>query len=231
MRHSFDIKVITDGKNHVLDFLDQCYKDFVEEVATSPSDPKQLGFEAHRILADHLQDNYDLYVYLEDDLLIQDPFFFWKIFWFQQQCGDHCVLMPHRYELFWKPVDTVDRFFIDGPMEVHELKQIIPDPPKAISANLPGGNISFISPDNPHSGCFILTKKQLEYWSNQSWFLDRDCCLISPLESAATLGILKTFTVYKPHISCASFLELQHWGVNFRNLIGGQISYSKDVGR
>ena len=188
-----------------------------------------MGFEAQRILVDHLPDNYDLYVYLEDDLIIHDPFFFWKVFWFQQNLGEQCVLLPLRYELFWYPVDTVDRFFIDGPMDVNDLQMLIPDPPRSISTPLPGGNITFVSPDNPHSGCFVLTKDQLQYWSDQSWFLDGDCSFISPLESAATLGLLKTFTLYKPHISCASFLELQHWGVNFRNLIGGQIHYLKSA--
>ena len=129
---------------------------------------------------------------------------------------------------FLKPVDTVDRFFIDGPMDVKDLQMLIPDPPRSISTHS-RRKYYFLSPDNPHSGCFVLTKDQLQYWSDQSWFLDGDCSFISPLESAATLGLLKTFTLYKPHISCASFLELQHWGVNFRNLIGGQIHYLKSA--
>ena len=103
----------------------------------------------------------------------------------------------------------------------------IPDPPRSICSLQE--EILLLCPDNPHSGCFVLTKDQLQYWSDQSWFLDGDCSFISPLESAATLGLLKTFTLYKPHISCASFLELQHWGVNFRNLIGGQIHYLKSA--
>ena len=223
LRHHFTIKVVTDGHHHVLDYLEPAYSELVEEVPTSPVDPKCLGFEAQKILADHLSQEYDLYVYLEDDLLIHDPFFFHKIFWFQQSLGEHCVLMPHRYESFWKPAESVDRFFIDGPMMEHELKILIPDPPPPLSTLLPGGQVTFVSPENPHSGCFALTPSQLRHWSEQPWFLDRDCSLISPLESAATLGLVKTFTLYKPHLAYASFLELQHWGVSFRNLIGGQI--------
>ena len=84
----------------------------IEEVATSPSNSFNLGFEAQRVLVDHLEENYDLYAYFEDDLLIRDPFFFHKIFWFQNSVGQDAVLMPNRYESFWKPVDTVDRFFM-----------------------------------------------------------------------------------------------------------------------
>lgn len=223
LRHTFTIKVVTDGRHHVLDHLEECYREMVDEVATAPAHPKALGFEAHQVLADHLNDGYDLYAYFEDDLLVHDPLFFQKIFWFQQSLGERCVLMPHRYESFWKPVDTVDRFYIDGPMEEHELKMLIPDPPEAVSTPLPAGQVTFTSPLNPHSGCFVLSQAQMRHWSEQPWFLDRDSSLISPLESAATLGLLKTFQLYKPHIAFAAFLELQHWGTSFRSLIGGQI--------
>ena len=228
LRHSLTIKVVTDGQNHVLDHMDSPYKKFFEEIVVHPAEPKQLGFEAHKILADNLENHYDLYVYLEDDLLILDPLFFHKIFWFQLNVGQHAVLMPHRFELSWRPSEQVDRFYIDGPMIEDELRHLIPSPPDSLSTPLPGGNILFESPKNPHSGCFVLSHSQMLYWSNQVHFKDRDSSLISPLESAATLGLLKTFTLYKPHIAYASFLEMQHWGTSFRELIGSQIKFSTE---
>ena len=54
LRHKFTIKVVTDGRHHVLDHLDHDYRQLVEEVATVPSEPKHLGFEAQKVLADHL---------------------------------------------------------------------------------------------------------------------------------------------------------------------------------
>ena len=60
--------------------LEPCYRELLEEVPTKPADPKHLGFEAQRILAEHLDEKYDLYVYLEDDLLIHDPLFFVRFF-------------------------------------------------------------------------------------------------------------------------------------------------------
>lgn len=230
LRHQFTIKIVTDGEHHVLNHMEACYKDFVEEVVTAPPDPRHLGFEAQRVLADGLREDFDLYVYLEDDLLIYDPLFFHKIFWFQENVGNNCVLMPNRYELFLKPSGTVDRLYIDGAIPQHELREAIPNPPQPLTTSLPGGQIVFESPQNPHSGCFALTHSQLKYWTDKAWFLDHDCTLISPLESAATLGLLKTFTLYKPHIAYASFLELQHWGISFRNLIGSQVSMSPGVG-
>lgn len=226
LRHTLDIKIITDGKNHVLDKLDPVYASMIDEVVTTPSDPKYLGFEAQRFLADNIEKDYDLYAYFEDDLQIRDPCFFHKINWFQKCAGSHCLLMPNRYEQFYKPATSVDRFYIDGPMVPGELAELIPNPPASITTSLPAGEILFSSPNNPHSGCFVLSRDQLKIWREKEWFLDYDCSLISPLESAATLGLLKTFDLYKPHMAYAGFLEIQHWGSGFFSLIGNQIDIS-----
>ena len=44
---------------------------------------------------------------------------FYEIFWFKN-VGERCVLIPHRYESYWKPAGDV-MLFIDGPMFKHEL--------------------------------------------------------------------------------------------------------------
>lgn len=223
IRHDFVIKLITDGQHSVLDQLEEPYRALFEEVPTTPLTSKHLGFEAQRVLHEHLDQGFDLYGYLEDDLLIQDPFFFHKIFWFQHQLGSDHLLLPHRMELFWKP-DQVNKFYIDGPMAADELQALIPTPPPSIGAPTAGGTVVFSSPSNPHAGCFFLSAEQLRHWGEQPWFLDGDCSLISPLESAATLGLLKTFRLYKPDPAYAGFLEIQHWGTSFRSLIGQQIT-------
>ena len=59
-----------------------------------------------------------------------------------------------------------------------------------------------------------------------SHWLDGDASFVSPLESAATLGIAKTFRLYKPVMAMGSWLELQHWGRSFHSLLGNVISFS-----
>ena len=196
----------------------------LEHVPTTPATPKHLGFEAQRALAERLGDGYDLYGYLEDDLIVQDPLFFHKIFWFQQHMGSDAVLLPHRMELFWQPDRLLEKLYIDGAVPEADLKALLIHTAEPMAAPLPGGNIVFAPPANPHSGCFFLTHGQLQHWSEQPWFLDGDSSYVSPLESAATLGICKTFRIYKPHLAYAAFLELQHWGTSFRNLIGNGVT-------
>ena len=222
-QHQIDIKVITDGEHHVLDQLDAPFRGLFQMVVSKPEGPKHLGFEAQKFLASRLNENYDLYAYFEDDLIVLDPGFFRKINWFRTQAGDECVLLPHRIEFSSVP-NVVDRFFIDGPIAEDELSRVIPDPSPAICSPYPGGTVYFESPRNPHSGCFVLSGSQLQHWMHQPWWQDGDCSLISPLESAASLGVAKTFRVFKPAMANASWLELQHWGTNFHCLIGKKVA-------
>ena len=223
LHHQIDIKVITDGEHHVLDRLDSPYRGLFQMVITQPLSPKHLGFEAQRFLASTLDQSYDLYGYFEDDLIIHDPWFFQKIDWFRRHVGDDCLLLPHRVE-FARDPSEVDRFFIDGPMEESDLRYVIPEPGPSLAANCPGGTIYFESPKNPHSGCFVLHSTQLQSWVSSSHWQDGDASFVSPLESAATLGISKTFRLYKPVMAMGSWLELQHWGNSFHCLLGNAVS-------
>jgi hypothetical protein len=55
----------------------------------------------------------------------------------------------------------------------------------------------------------------MAHWMRQPHFLDRSPAFIGPLESAATLGIMRTFRIYKPARENASFLEIEHFGTGF----------------
>ena len=219
-RHDIDIVIITNGQNHVLDLLHDAYKDCYTEIHTSPPDPKFLGFEAQKVLAEHLGSDYDLYGYVEDDLIIHDLSFFHKLTWLTKVMGQDFVLLPHRYELFPIPHSLVDRFYIDGPICDQELRRLIPDESPIRFAQWGGINIPFTSPSNPHSGCFFLNHLQLKTWVDSDVWQDDDVSFISPLESAATLGISKMFHILKPADTHSSWLEIQHFGTSFHSLIG-----------
>lgn len=223
LRHQIDVRLITDGEHTVLDHLEEPYRSLVEEVVTQPATGKQLGFEAQRYLASQLEAGYDFYGYFEDDLIVMDPLFFHKIGWFQGLMGAGAVLLPQRVELHEGP-HVVDRFYIDGPMVEAEVRQLIPTPAPTVVAQLPAGEAVFDSPANPHAGCFVLSAEQLRMWVEHPCWQDGDCSFVSPLESAATLGLTKVFQLYKPAFSHASWLEVQHWGTSFHQLIGSSAS-------
>ena len=221
--HEIDIVLVHDGSNHVLQFLDPVFLDGVKQVVVDIDNPRMLGFAAQRALADQLDKNYDLYGYLEDDLVINDPLFFHKISWFTNETSPAHVLLPQRYEFASGP-HMVDRFYIDGPLHPQDLESVIPEPVLPIQTKQPGGPLLLESPTNPHSGCFVLTHQQLSHWVEQPFWQDGDVSFVGPLESAATLGIAKAFSLYKPCFANASWLEIQHWGRGFHCLIGNTIN-------
>jgi len=65
----------------------------------------------------------------------------------------------------------------------------------------------------------------MQIWRESSHWLDGDVSFVSPLESAATLGIAKTLRLYKPVMAMGSWLELQHWGRSFHSLLGNVVSF------
>ena len=226
-KHEFDIRIVTDGSHTVLDQLDTSWASLAREEVREPISSMHLGFEGQKLLAENIDGGFDLFAYLEDDLIINDPLFFHKINWFANELGDDKLLLPHRVELSG-PNNIVNRLYIDGPLPSNDLKSLIPDPCPPLAMNLPLGPLYFTSPLNPHSGCFVLSQNQLSRWVNHSCWQDEDCSYVSPLESAASLGLSKVFGLYKPATACASWLELQHWGTSFTSLIGGQIPEPSD---
>jgi hypothetical protein len=199
------IAVCTTGEYHLVPHLAGI--GFIH-VATQ-AEPRHLGFECHNVLRDGLG-QYDYFGYLEDDLQITDGLFFSKLGWFNTQIGETALLQPNRFELIDDPVPY--KLYIDGNMHdgtasrslqtIHEYRRI--------EAPAFGQGLVFQRVDNPHSGCFFMSAAQLERWVAQPDFAAPADDFGGPLESAATLGIMRHFRVYKPARENAAFLEIEH---------------------
>ena len=118
-KNNISIKIVTDGTNHVLDKLNPSFHQCFEHLAAPISNPKYLGFEVHRVLAEHTHLEYDYYCFLEDDLVFHDPCFFDKLSHFDSLMGSDSVLLPHRFEQPCTP-HPVDLLYIDGPINESE---------------------------------------------------------------------------------------------------------------
>ncbi len=181
------------------------------------AEPMLLGFECQAVLRDRLG-QYDYYCYLEDDLVLHDPWFFQKLAWFNQHLGDHRLLQPNRFEAGPHPV--VRKAYVDGDQaerataRFQDLRQA-----RRLVSTVLGVRVVFLRARNPHSGCYFLNAAQMEHWAKQPYFLDRDTRYVGPLESAASLGIMRAFEVYKPAPENAAFLEIEHYGTAFLSKI------------
>jgi hypothetical protein len=199
------IALCTTGDSHLAADLAGCSFDHVRTHA----DPRFLGFECHKVLRSGLG-QYDYFVYLEDDLRLADALFFLKLAWFNGQFGDAAVLQPNRFELADEPASF--KLYIDG--NSHDrglgagLQRI--DERRRMAAPVFGQQIAFQRVGNPHSGCFFLNAAQFQRWASEPDFAVPSAAFGGPLESAATLGIMHYFRVYKPARENAAFLEIEH---------------------
>lgn len=206
---ALDIAVLTNGTDHLLDEAHMKARG-VRHVRVQLEDPRLLGFAARRLFAE-ARGAYDLFCYAEDDLRAADPTFFAKIAAFQDAFGPHRLLMPNRFE--WNPDGPTLKTWIDGdlrPGATERWREALPD-----EAFLRLDRTAFRRALNPHAGFHAVTAVQLAHWMAQAHFNDRDCSFISPLESAATLGVMKAFAIYKPFGVDAGFLEIEHLDTRF----------------
>lgn len=220
-RNEIDIVICTTQNAHLLAHLPFPAGSYKHH--QTQAEPMLLGFECQAVLREGLG-KYDYYCYLEDDLILHDPWLFVKLGWFTQNAGNGCLLQLNRYEI--SPNGKVAKAYVDGDLLPHLTAkfQNVQEKPQFVGKVMEQ-SVKFQRALNPHSGCYFLNAEQMEYWVKQPYFLDRDCSFVGPLESAATLGIMKTFKIYKPAPSHANFLEIQHFGSSFLNLIGKQVKF------
>jgi hypothetical protein len=206
----FDIAVCTTQGAHLLDEL-SCPPSMYHHVRTN-ADPKFLGWECHRLLEENLG-KYDFYCYLEDDIILHDPFFFAKLKlfndYFSELDGQPALLQPQRYETAFtsdpgrQPI--LERVYMDyqaldaatyegEPLEIEHL----------------GINFTLEPTSLPHAGCFFLSEDQMRVFAAHPLFLRKDKIWVTPLDTAATLVIALAFRVYKPALDSMAFLEVCH---------------------
>jgi hypothetical protein len=205
-RHRLDIVVCTTGGAHLLERIPALASPIRHH--PTEAEPAMLGFECHKLLRE-ARGAYDYYGYLEDDVVVNDPLFFRKRRLFDACFGPAALLQPNRYEL--RLDGPVQKLYVD-----YHVRSGLAAPYQEVSdrpqLHLPfiDETIRFERTTYPSAGCFFLNAEQLQRWVEGGHFLDGDISYLSPLDSAATLSIMKTFRIYKPALDQAAFLEVMH---------------------
>jgi hypothetical protein len=212
-----DIAVLVSGEDHLLtkEFTSR-YQTQTVQVKTDH--PKLLPFAAHKLMADNRY-RYDWFIYSEDDLAIPDGSFLKKQVLFQQLFGERRLLQPNRFEV--NPGGVRYKTYIDGDLRkgfIEPYLAMVNDDRSLLRQETSFGAVEFARSRNPHAGFFAITDQQLCCWVNQKHFMDMDCSFVSPLESAATLGMLKTFAIYKSIAPNQDYCEIEHLDRKFSGL-------------
>jgi hypothetical protein len=208
---TLDVVICTTRGHHALDQLTVAPQYFTHR--ETDAEPELLGFACHDVLVERLG-GHDYYCYLEDDLVLHDPWFFAKLAWFNAAAGDDKLLQPNRFEAGLNY--AVAKVYVDGDLADHctaPFQDLRDAPPQTLEVM--GRRVVLERARNPHSGCFFLSARQMAHWVKQPHFADRRSRFIGPLETAASLGIMRTFKVYKPAAAHADFLEVQHHATGY----------------
>ena len=163
-------------------------------------EPMMLGFAAQDDFAASA-DSVDWFFYLEDDIVLGDGLLLEKLDFFNQGAPKDALLLPHRYE-FWKG----RRMYIDL---MSSTTSDLSKWNRLTTIEIDGWQ--FAEFENPHSGCYFLSQRQLRHWldTGRHWY--GKISLAGPRESAATGSLGEAFRLYKPHPSNLRYLEVRHW--------------------
>lgn len=199
------IFVSTTTGRHITQYLPEYQIQRIQVQEEENCDPMYIGFKAQDKFADK-QNDFDWFLFIEDDIVIQDSLFLEKLEKFNQNCGnDRAVLLPNRYEI-WEG----NKSYIDLTIE-HKLAW---DKFSAVEVE----GIKLAECSNPHSGIYCLSQSQLKIWLKTGRKWQYQSVFVGPLESAATFCLLECFSLYKPHPKNLHFLEVRHYDTKYSKL-------------
>lgn len=202
------IVISTVSGRHITAYLPDYQINCIRVQEETDCDPMFIGFRAQDELINKV-DQFDWFLFIEDDIVLHDSYILEKLAKFQSKCGyDHAVLLPNRYE-FWEGTKS----YID---------LTILNPPDRIWNGLSAVEIEgvkFAECVNPHTGFYCLSQNQLKHWisSGRAW-RNKDLGFGGPRECAATYSLLECFSLYKPHPSNLHFLEVKHYDTKYSQL-------------
>ncbi len=212
-RNVVEVVVVTTGTHHLMGELGDVADLAVQVSVDVP--PTELGFAAHRVLAD-AAGGYDGYGYLEDDILVHDPLLFDKLSWFTGTFGDDAALQPNRFEA-------------SGGLKVYPDGDLLPEGtaglnqpfgPQRLVGRWYGSDLVFERASNPHAGCFFVDSVQLARLTAHPRFGVPHETFVRSLETAASGPLAETFRTYKAAPPAGDFLEVEHQGSRYLDLWG-----------
>ncbi|MBF0334431.1 MAG: hypothetical protein HQL40_12430 [Alphaproteobacteria bacterium] len=203
-----DVVVCTVADRHLMGCLKPALASKLTHLI-SEDRPLMLGFVARDVLGRKIGE-YDWYCYFEDDTMPVDRMTFAKLAAATPSPG--VVIMPNRYEI--DPARPNRKIYADGPTWVKGGRGAadLLLATGGFEITWGGAKVRLRKVRNPHSGCFLLNAAQMRTFVASPAFRDYTPAYVGPLESAATLGILRTFDVYKPARENADFLDVHHLG-------------------
>jgi hypothetical protein len=192
--------------HNIVQFLPEYQRQCIHVDEQQSCEPLYIPYSIQDKLMARLAEPFDWFLCLEDDIVIRDSCFLDKLIQFNHHCPEpNGILFPNRYEMFEGTKRYID-------LTIQE--KVAWDRLSIFEIN----GIKYAECENPHTGLYCLTKKQLTEWaqSHRDW-RNKDF-MAGPRECAVSYSLLENFLIYKPHPQNIYSLEVEHYDTKYSKL-------------
>lgn len=199
------IVVHTLPNRHITAYLPQYQINCIQVQEGPECDPMFVEFRLQEEFVNKV-DEFEWFLFIEDDIILYDAFTIEKLEKFNQQSGfENAILYPNRYEMYEgtkRYIDlTVEKDFVWNKLSSVEIEEV-----------------KFAEFSNPHAAFYCLSRKQMKQWIKSGRVWKNQVINVGPLESAATFCLLECFSIYKPHPSNLNYFEVRHYDNKYSQL-------------
>ncbi len=200
----FKIILLTKEGFSLHQYLPEYLKHKTEVYYSQQQDPMFVEYNAHDVFKLHVN-AYDYFLFLEDDIILNDSWFLEKIKNFNDASPkNNFVLLPHRFEYY-----IGLKYYFEQSVLIKDTLQ----PHKYLEQlTIISGGIKFSIYENPHAAFYCLNKEQMQLWINSGYKWKNKVVAFGALESAATFCLYENFQFFNPHPDNISYFEVQHYG-------------------
>ena len=198
-----DVYVCTHSDNHVLDLVNF---NSINHVHSGHPSPMLLGCTCRRTFLAKIE-QYDLFVYIEDDTVPLDPLFFQKVGAFYRYFGEDKVVIPQRFEIF---PGYCNKVYLDHPTPPAFRMRAVGESEPRLSMPTFDGVAVFEATSNHGGGCYALTRAQVLNWSRADDFQRPNPKNPMDALEQAMVPMGGQLPLYKTAIDNIDFLEVHH---------------------
>lgn len=213
---------------NLLDSLSSHERERCRILEHQAGDPMMIEFAVQELFLNE-SNQFDWFLFIEDDIAIHDTCFIEKIDEFNRSAGaPSALLLPHRFEMNAGEKIYIDRDFGNalwkGPDGSDTVDVVNPITTIKYQASIVGRNVRFAEFTNPHAACYCLSREQVSAWARTGRRWHGRAVWIGPLESAATGSLYEAFDLYKPHPDNRWYLEIEHLDPKYSTLLKANLA-------
>lgn len=191
---------------HVTAYLPEYQRKKLQVQEEPNCDPMFVGFRLQEEFVLKV-DEFDWFLFIEDDIVMYDAFVLEKLAKFNEQSGyENAILYPNRYEMYEGTKRYIDLTILEKGLIWNKLS----------SVEIEG--VKFAEFNNPHAAFYCLSRKQMQRWIKSGRVWKNQIINVGPLESAATFCLLECFSIYKPHPANLNYFEVRHYDTKYSQL-------------